>query len=177
MQFCYKILTRNCHRKRHEIIRFYIEILPDYRVIKICKHLHYFPIYQSSERQHFVKIMLLELAVDFLQFNFVKSNNAHIFTSLFCVSRVSPFLNQAVCNYVKDHGDWGKDKECYLSLIDVPTRHKLRELTTVKIGTLIRISGQVVRTHPVHPELVLGTFLCLDCNTIIKNIEQQFKVN
>lgn len=58
----------------------------------------------------------------------------------------------------------------------MPTRHKLRELTTAKIGTLIRISGQVVRTHPVHPELVLGSFMCLDCNAVIKNVEQQFKV-
>ena len=70
-----------------------------------------------------------------------------------------------------------KDKECYVSFVDVPTRHKLRELTTTKIGTLIRISGQVVRTHPVHPELINGTFVCLDCNAIIKNVEQQFKVS
>ena len=43
---------------------------------------------------------------------------------------------------------------------------RVRELTTTKIGSLIRISGQVVRTHPVHPELVSGTFVCLglsDC--------------
>lgn len=69
-----------------------------------------------------------------------------------------------------------QDKECYVSFVDVPTRHKVRELTTAKIGTLIRISGQIVRTHPVHPELVLGTFVCLDCQTVVKNVEQQFKV-
>lgn len=63
-----------------------------------------------------------------------------------------------------------------MSFTDVPTRHKVRELTTAKIGTLIRISGQVVRTHPVHPELVSGTFICLDCQTMIKDVEQQFKV-
>lgn len=57
----------------------------------------------------------------------------------------------------------------------MPTRHKVRDLTTSKIGTLIRISGQVVRTHPVHPELVLGTFICQDCQTEIKGVEQQFK--
>ncbi|XP_046602964.1 DNA replication licensing factor Mcm6 [Neodiprion virginianus] len=89
--------------------------------------------------------------------------------------RIYPYLCQAVCNYVKDRGNLTKDKECYVSLIDVPTRHKVRELTAVKIGTLIRISGQVVRTHPVHPELILGTFVCQDCNTVIKNVEQQFK--
>lgn len=62
-----------------------------------------------------------------------------------------------------------------MSFTDVPTRHKVRELTTAKIGTLIRISGQVVRTHPVHPELVFGTFMCMDCQTEIRNVEQQFK--
>ena len=52
---------------------------------------------------------------------------------------------------------------------------RVRELTTAKIGTLLKITGQVVRTHPVHPELVSGTFMCLDCRTIIKDVEQQFK--
>lgn len=52
---------------------------------------------------------------------------------------------------------------------------RIRELSTARIGTLLRISGQVVRTHPVHPELVSGTFLCLDCQSIIKDVEQQFK--
>ncbi|XP_063986707.1 DNA replication licensing factor Mcm6 [Diachasmimorpha longicaudata] len=89
--------------------------------------------------------------------------------------RIYPYLCQAVCNFVKDAGELKKVKECYVSLVEVPTRHKLRELTTSKIGALIRISGQVVRTHPVHPELVSGTFICVDCNAVIKNIEQQFK--
>ena len=52
---------------------------------------------------------------------------------------------------------------------------RVRELNTAKIGSLIKMTGQVVRTHPVHPELVSGTFKCLDCQTIIKNVEQQFK--
>ena len=39
----------------------------------------------------------------------------------------------------------------------------------------MRITGQVVRTHPVHPELVLGTFICADCQTSIPDVEQQFK--
>lgn len=90
--------------------------------------------------------------------------------------RVYPFLCQAVCNFVKDVGELQKDKECYVSFVDVTTRHNLRELNTSKLGTLARISGQVVRTHPVHPELVFGTFICMDCNAYIKNVEQQFKV-
>lgn len=53
--------------------------------------------------------------------------------------------------------------------------NRIRELSTARVGTLLRISGQVVRTHPVHPELVSGTFLCLDCQSVIKDVEQQFK--
>lgn len=90
--------------------------------------------------------------------------------------RLFPFLCQAVSNYVKDVTSSKKYKECYVSFTDVATRHKVRELTTTKIGTLLRISGQVIRTHPVHPELVSGTFVCLDCQTVITNVEQQFKV-
>lgn len=89
--------------------------------------------------------------------------------------RIFPFLCQAVSNFVKDRSESKKSKECYVSFTDVPTRHKVRELTTAKIGTLIRISGQVVRTHPVHPELISGTFMCMDCQTEIRDVEQQFK--
>lgn len=53
--------------------------------------------------------------------------------------------------------------------------YRIRELTSQRIGSLLRISGQVVRTHPVHPELITGTFVCLDCQTVIKDVEQQFK--
>lgn len=91
--------------------------------------------------------------------------------------RVYSYLCQAVCNFVKDIGELQKDKQCYVSFVDVPTRHKLRELNSARLGTLARISGQVVRTHPVHPELVNGTFICMDCNASIKNVEQQFKVH
>lgn len=70
--------------------------------------------------------------------------------------RVYPFLCRAVANFVKDRGEGKKTKECYVSFTDVPTKHRVRELTMDKLGTLVRITGQVVRTHPVHPELTLG---------------------
>ncbi|CAG9832139.1 unnamed protein product [Diabrotica balteata] len=89
--------------------------------------------------------------------------------------RIYPYLCQAVSNFVKDRAGLKHEKECYISLMDVPTRHKVRELKTDKIGTLVRISGQVIRTHPVHPELISGTFSCVECQTVIKNVEQQFK--
>ncbi|XP_071443764.1 DNA replication licensing factor Mcm6 [Hetaerina americana] len=89
--------------------------------------------------------------------------------------RINPFLCQAVSNFAKDHGEAKEDREYRVSFVDVPTRHKVRELKTAKVGSLVRISGQVVRTHPVHPELILGQFICLDCQTVIKDVEQQFK--
>ncbi|XP_042683302.1 DNA replication licensing factor MCM6 [Centrocercus urophasianus] len=89
--------------------------------------------------------------------------------------RVYPYLCRAVRTFARDHGSVPASKDFYVAFQDLPTRHKIRELTSAKIGSLMRISGQVVRTHPVHPELVSGTFLCLDCQTVIKDVEQQFK--
>ncbi|CAH2305401.1 DNA replication licensing factor MCM6 [Pelobates cultripes] len=89
--------------------------------------------------------------------------------------RVYPFLCRAVRSFARDHGNVPLNKEFYVAFQDLPTRHKIRELTTPRIGSLLRISGQVVRTHPVHPELVSGTFVCLDCQTVVRDVEQQFK--
>uniref|UniRef100_UPI00398E60AD zygotic DNA replication licensing factor mcm6-B-like n=1 Tax=Pristiophorus japonicus TaxID=55135 RepID=UPI00398E60AD len=89
--------------------------------------------------------------------------------------RVYPHLCRAVRNFARDHGNIPPNKEFYVAIEDLPARHKIRELTAARIGTLLRISGQVVRTHPVHPELVSGTFMCLDCQTVVKDVEQQFK--
>ncbi|XP_009565948.2 DNA replication licensing factor MCM6 [Cuculus canorus] len=89
--------------------------------------------------------------------------------------RVYPYLCRAVKTFARDHGNVPSNKDFYVAFQDLPTRHKIREMTSAKIGSLMRISGQVVRTHPVHPELVSGTFLCLDCQTAIKDVEQQFK--
>ncbi|XP_066431255.1 DNA replication licensing factor MCM6 [Eleutherodactylus coqui] len=89
--------------------------------------------------------------------------------------RVYPYLCRAVWAFVRDQSNVPQSKEFFLAFQDLPTRHKIRELTTPRIGALLRISGQVVRTHPVHPELVSGTFLCLDCQTLVKDVEQQFK--
>ncbi|CAL1580068.1 unnamed protein product [Knipowitschia caucasica] len=89
--------------------------------------------------------------------------------------RVYPFLCRAVRNVARDHGNVPLNKEFYVAIQDLPTRHKIRELSSMRIGSLVRISGQVVRTHPVHPELVSGTFVCMDCQAVIKDVPQQFK--
>ncbi|XP_075444718.1 maternal DNA replication licensing factor mcm6 [Ascaphus truei] len=89
--------------------------------------------------------------------------------------RVYPHLCRAVRNFARERGNIPASKEFYVAFSDFPSRQKIRELSSSKIGTLMRISGQVVRTHPVHPELVSGTFLCMDCQSVVKDVEQQFK--
>jgi len=39
----------------------------------------------------------------------------------------------------------------------------------------VSVTGVVTRTSEVRPELLYGTFKCLDCGSVIKNVEQQFK--
>ena len=63
---------------------------------------------------------------------------------LFLWCRVYPFLCRAVRNFVKDQAEVNlPNKEYFLALTEVPSRLKVRELSTFKAGTLIRISGQV----------------------------------
>ncbi|VBB29325.1 unnamed protein product, partial [Acanthocheilonema viteae] len=66
-------------------------------------------------------------------------------------------------------------KEFYVSIGQIRNKLRVRELTASKIGALTCISGQVVRTHPVYPELHKGVFICDDCGTKVKNVEQQFR--
>ncbi|VDM07419.1 unnamed protein product [Wuchereria bancrofti] len=66
-------------------------------------------------------------------------------------------------------------KEFYVSIGQIRNKLRVRELTASKIGALTCISGQVVRTHPVHPELHKGVFICDDCGSKVKNVEQQFR--
>ena len=48
------------------------------------------------------------------------------------------------------------DKQLYVSFIDHDVTTKVRDTNATKVGQLTKITGQVVRTHPVHPELVSG---------------------
>ncbi|XP_046846761.1 DNA replication licensing factor MCM6-like [Xenia sp. Carnegie-2017] len=116
-----------------------------------------------------------------VSFNDIESHNSRLSTIIQeQYYRVYPYLCNAVRNFTHDRFSSDNEqipsgKDFYVSITELPTRHKIRELTAQKIGTLLRITGQVVRTHPVHPELVSGTFTCLDCQTVVKDVEQQFK--
>uniref|UniRef100_A0A0N5A275 DNA replication licensing factor MCM6 n=1 Tax=Parastrongyloides trichosuri TaxID=131310 RepID=A0A0N5A275_PARTI len=94
--------------------------------------------------------------------------------------RMSPFINQAIHLLAIEHSDDASKhhlvkKEMYCSIYKLPTKCRVRELNGDKVGVLVSIVGQIVRTHPVHPELYKATFSCEDCGTVVRDVEQQFK--
>ncbi len=76
-------------------------------------------------------------------------------------------------DYIVD--EMGQQKVVQVAFKGVTPHVQLRDLKTREIGRLISIKGTVTRTGDVRPELVNGTFLCLECRAEIKNIVQQFK--
>ena len=91
--------------------------------------------------------------------------------------RFYPFLCRGARNFCLDHfHHFNARKEIYIGFTEVEFESSIRKLRTDKIGSLIKIKGQVVRTHPVHPELMLGSFTCNDCGIKCDDIVQQFKV-
>ncbi|EPS67005.1 hypothetical protein M569_07767 [Genlisea aurea] len=94
--------------------------------------------------------------------------------------RFEPYLRNACTRFIRDRragfaADDAADKDVVVAFYNLPIVKKLRELTTAEIGKLLSVSGVVTRTSEVRPELLQGTFKCLDCGTAIKNVEQQFK--
>lgn len=67
-----------------------------------------------------------------------------------------------------------KNKDYYVGFYNFASRDNIRDLVSAKVGTLTRVSGQVVRTHTVHPELIIGCFRCKDCQAE-QYFEQQFR--
>ena len=92
--------------------------------------------------------------------------------------RFYPYLCRGARNFCLDHfNHFNAKKEIYIGFTDISDDVSIRSLRTENIGTLIRIKGQVVRTHPVHPELIIGCFNCNDCGAACEDIVQQFKVS
>ncbi|XP_074335699.1 DNA replication licensing factor MCM6 [Apium graveolens] len=71
--------------------------------------------------------------------------------------------------------DDNPNKDINVAFYNLPMLKRLRELSTSEIGKLVAVRGVVTRTSEVRPELLQGTFKCLECATIMKNVEQQFK--
>ncbi|KFK31623.1 hypothetical protein AALP_AA6G136800 [Arabis alpina] len=94
--------------------------------------------------------------------------------------RFEPYLRNACKRFVIEVNpsfisDETPNKDINVSFYNLPFTKRLRELTTAEIGKLVSVTGVVTRTSEVRPELLYGTFKCLDCGNVIKNVEQQFK--
>merc|ERR1719376_1663846 len=90
--------------------------------------------------------------------------------------RFYPYLCRALKEFsLQHHSEIQKNKDIFVGFKDFNSKQKIRELRNTKVGSLLSICGQVVRTHPVHPEIVSATFTCLDCQTKISDVPQQFK--
>ena len=93
--------------------------------------------------------------------------------------KYQPFLRRAVQQFVREHKpdmvrwDGGQDKEFWVAFVNLPRVHRLRELKAENIGQLTSFSGTVTRTSEVRPELLLGSFKCLECETEVPGVEQQ----
>jgi DNA replication licensing factor MCM6 len=96
--------------------------------------------------------------------------------------KYEPFLKAAVYNvvfrhyedYSREQGD-GQPREFWVHFYNLANVLKLRDLKSNKIGKLSSFCGTVTRTTEVHPELLLGTFFCLDCQAKVPAVEQQFR--
>ncbi|EEF28218.1 minichromosome maintenance protein, putative [Ricinus communis] len=94
--------------------------------------------------------------------------------------RFEPYLKNACKRFVMEMNptfisDDNPNKDINVAFYNIPFSKRLRELTTAEIGKLVSVTGVVTRTSEVRPELLQGTFRCLDCGGVIKNVEQQFK--
>lgn len=96
--------------------------------------------------------------------------------------RVEPALRKALQNLVKTHiGAHSvnetdqSEKEFWVAFYNLANLTKLRNLRTEEIGKLRSFSGTVTRTSEVRPELFLAAFKCLECSTVVHDVEQQLK--
>lgn len=96
--------------------------------------------------------------------------------------RFEPFLKAALATFVQRHLPHyaritvtGNARDFWIAIHGIEVIHRLRELTTQKVGTLLSISGTVTRTSEVRPELLVGVFKCCICGVVIRGVEQQFR--
>ncbi|XP_031499690.1 DNA replication licensing factor MCM6 [Nymphaea colorata] len=94
--------------------------------------------------------------------------------------RFEPYLRNACKRFVMEQRptfitEDDPNKDINVAFYNIPLLKRLRDLKTAEIGKLVSVTGVVTRTSEVRPELLQGTFKCLECGGVIKNVEQQFK--
>lgn len=91
--------------------------------------------------------------------------------------KYEPYLRTGLTKFMQKVAAGEPVKKSYhqIAIHNLPQMSKIRELRTLNLGRLMSIYGTVTRTTDAKPELIMGTFRCLDCNNLVKNVEQQFK--
>jgi DNA replication licensing factor MCM6 len=91
-------------------------------------------------------------------------------------NRYEPYMNMSVEDLMRKlYPEFAMRKNFYISIYNVPSVDKIRDLRTQKIGKLISLCGTITRAGEVRPELLKGAFTCKMCNSINRGIEQQFR--
>lgn len=119
------------------------------------------------------------LEVDFGQLNDYDTDLARNVADNF--GRVEVYLRKAIQNLVRKYHEShveteeGVEKEFWVCMYNNTRFEALRRLNMKELGKFISFTGTVTRTSEVRPELYMATFRCQECNTIARNVEQQFK--
>lgn len=85
--------------------------------------------------------------------------------------QLEPHLRRGLRDVVEEmdasylHTEAGVEKELFVCFYNVDTVSGMRELKADTIGRLCAFRGTVTRTSDVRPELFVGCFRCLDCQT------------
>lgn len=141
-----------------------------------------------SEHQPLYRQQLVELRNDGLNTIYVNFNHLYRFDDVLANAiaenyyRFEPALRAALQSFVHMHiptyarlPNSNQPRDFWVSLYGLGVVHRLRELTTERIGQLLSISGTVTRTTEVRPELFVGAFRCDECQSIVRGVEQQFR--
>lgn len=67
------------------------------------------------------------------------------------------------------------EKVFQIAFYNMPVIHRISDLRSDKVGSLLSISGTVTRSSEVRPELYRATFTCDECRAVIEGVEQVFK--
>ena len=81
-------------------------------------------------------------------------------------NKYEPFLRRALVRFLQETGNenaGGKNRWYQIAIYNLPQMNKIRELRTLSLGSLMSIYGTVTRTTDAKPELIMGTFQCLEC--------------
>ncbi|XP_047319032.1 DNA replication licensing factor MCM6 [Impatiens glandulifera] len=117
----------------------------------------------------------------FIDFSHVMRHSSHLQMAISDeFIRFEPCLKNACKRFVMELKptfitDDNPNTDINVAFFNLPLLKRLRELATADIGRLVSVSGVVTRTSEVRPELLYGTFKCLGCGALMKNVEQQFK--